>query len=118
MTPEIAYFECLHEVKLIVDLIYEGGLAKMRYSISNTAEYGDLTRGERVVGDATRASMKKILSDIQDGTFAREWIKENKDGGYNFIYPTVTNRLILLPLFELFPDLFGEWAFDFFVNFE
>jgi ketol-acid reductoisomerase len=78
--PEIAYFECLHEVKLIVDLIYEGGLDRMRYSISNTAEYGDLTRGEQVVGDATRQAMKKTLSDIQDGTFAREWIKENKDG--------------------------------------
>ena len=82
--PEIAYFECLHEMKLIVDLIYEGGLGRMRYSISNTAEYGDLTRGEKVVGDATRAAMKKTLADIQDGTFAREWIKENKDGGYNF----------------------------------
>jgi ketol-acid reductoisomerase len=82
--PEIAYFECLHEVKLIVDLIYEGGLGRMRYSISNTAEYGDLTRGERVVGDETRAAMKKILADIQSGVFAREWIKENKDGGYNF----------------------------------
>jgi ketol-acid reductoisomerase len=82
--PEIAYFECLHEVKLIVDLIYEGGLARMRYSISNTAEYGDLTRGEQVVGDATRQAMKKTLADIQSGAFAREWIKENKDGGYNF----------------------------------
>ena len=82
--PEIAYFECLHEMKLIVDLIYEGGLGRMRYSISNTAEYGDLTRGEAVVGDPTRKAMKKILSDIQDGTFAREWIKENKDGGYHF----------------------------------
>ena len=82
--PEIAYFECLHEMKLIVDLIYEGGLGRMRYSISNTAEYGDLTRGEKVVGDPTRAAMKKTLADIQDGTFAREWIKENKDGGYNF----------------------------------
>ena len=82
--PEIAYFECLHEMKLIVDLIYEGGLSRMRHSISNTAEYGDLTRGEKVVGDATRAAMKKTLSDIQDGTFAREWIKENKDGGYHF----------------------------------
>ena len=82
--PEIAYFECLHEVKLIVDLIYEGGLGRMRHSISNTAEYGDLTRGEQVVGDATRAAMKKTLADIQDGTFAREWIKENKDGGYHF----------------------------------
>jgi ketol-acid reductoisomerase len=82
--PEIAYFECLHEMKLIVDLIYEGGLGRMRYSISNTAEYGDLTRGEKVVGDATRAAMKKTLADIQDGTFAREWIKENKDGGHHF----------------------------------
>jgi ketol-acid reductoisomerase len=82
--PEIAYFECLHEMKLIVDLIYEGGLSRMRYSISNTAEYGDLTRGEQVVGDPTRAAMKKTLADIQDGTFAREWIKENKDGGYHF----------------------------------
>ena len=82
--PEVAYFECLHEVKLIVDLIYEGGLARMRYSISNTAEYGDLTRGNEVVGDETRAKMKKILSDIQDGNFAREWIAENKNGGKNF----------------------------------
>jgi ketol-acid reductoisomerase len=82
--PEVAYFECLHEVKLIVDLIYEGGLARMRHSISNTAEYGDLTRGNRVVGDETRAKMKQILSDIQDGSFAREWIEENKKGGKNF----------------------------------
>jgi ketol-acid reductoisomerase len=82
--PEIAYFECLHEMKLIVDLIYEGGLSRMRHSISNTAEYGDLTRGEKVVGDATREAMKKTLADIQNGTFAREWIKENKDGGYHF----------------------------------
>ncbi len=82
--PEIAYFECVHEVKLIVDLIYEGGLSRMRYSISNTAEYGDLTRGEQSVGDATRTAMKKILADIQDGTFAREWIEENKKGGKNF----------------------------------
>ena len=82
--PEIAYFECLHEVKLIVDLIYEGGLARMRYSISNTAEYGDLTRGEQVVGDTTRAAMKKTLADIQSGEFAREWIAENKAGCPNF----------------------------------
>jgi ketol-acid reductoisomerase len=82
--PEIAYFECLHEVKLIVDLIYEGGLDRMRYSISNTAEYGDLTRGEKVVGEETRAAMKKILADIQSGEFAREWIAENKSGGKNF----------------------------------
>ncbi|HEY1271893.1 MAG TPA: ketol-acid reductoisomerase [Terriglobales bacterium] len=82
--PEIAYFECLHEMKLIVDLIYEGGLARMRYSISNTAEYGDLTRGEKVVGDTTRAAMKEILARIQDGTFAKEWIEENRKGGKNF----------------------------------
>jgi len=82
--PEIAYFECLHEMKLIVDLIYEGGLARMRYSISNTAEYGDLTRGERVVGNETRKAMKEILARIQDGTFAREWIAENRNGGKNF----------------------------------
>jgi ketol-acid reductoisomerase len=71
-------------MKLIVDLIYEGGLDRMRYSISNTAEYGDLTRGPQVVGDETRAAMKKILADIQAGTFAREWINENKTGGKNF----------------------------------
>ena len=82
--PEIAYFECIHEMKLIVDLIYEGGLGRMRYSISNTAEYGDLTRGERVAGDETRAAMKDILARIQDGSFAREWIEENKNGGRKF----------------------------------
>ena len=82
--PEIAYFECIHEVKLIVDLIYEGGLSRMRYSISNTAEYGDLTRGPRVVPDEARATMKKILSEIQSGQFAKEWIAENKNGCKNF----------------------------------
>src|SRR5260370_7267259 len=82
--PEIAYFECVHEMKLIVDLIYEGGLSRMRYSISNTAEYGDLTRGEMVVGDETRKAMKEVLARIQDGSFAREWIEENKKGGKNF----------------------------------
>jgi len=82
--PEIAYFECVHEMKLIVDLIYEGGLSRMRYSISNTAEYGDLTRGEEVVGDATRQAMKQVLAQIQDGSFAREWIEENKAGGRKF----------------------------------
>ena len=82
--PEIAYFECLHEMKLIVDLIYEGVLGRMRYSISNTAEYGDLTRGPKIVGDETRAAMKKILADIQSGVFAKEWIEENKTGGRNF----------------------------------
>lgn len=82
--PEIAYFECLHEVKLIVDLIVEGGLATMRNSISNTAEYGDYTRGPRVVTDATRAEMKKILSEIQSGQFAREFVLENQAGKPGF----------------------------------
>ncbi len=83
--PEIAYFECLHEVKLIVDLIYEGGLSYMRYSVSDTAEYGDYTRGPRIVTDETRAEMKKILSEIQSGQFAREWINENKAGRKKFL---------------------------------
>jgi ketol-acid reductoisomerase len=82
--PEMAYFECLHEVKLIVDLIYEGGISNMRYSISNTAEYGDMTRGRKVVGDATRAAMKQILADIQSGKFANEWIGEYREGLKNF----------------------------------
>ncbi|RII26619.1 MAG: ketol-acid reductoisomerase [Geobacter sp.] len=76
--PEMAYFECLHETKLIVDLIYEGGIANMRYSISNTAEYGDLTRGPRVITDETKKEMKKILDEIQTGEFAKEWMLENK----------------------------------------
>jgi len=82
--PELAYFECLHEVKLIVDLIVEGGLAKMRDSISNTAEYGDLTRGPRIVTDSTRAEMKKVLSEIQSGQFAREFVLENQSGKPGF----------------------------------
>ena len=82
--PEMAYFECLHEVKLIVDLIYEGGIADMRYSISNTAEYGDLTRGPRIVNEQTKAEMKKILGEIQSGQFAREWMDENASGGARF----------------------------------
>jgi ketol-acid reductoisomerase len=76
--PEIAYFECLHELKLIVDLIYEGGLERMRYSVSDTAEYGDLTRGPRIINDDVRAEMKKILAEIQTGQFALEWVLENK----------------------------------------
>ena len=83
--PEIAYFECLHELKLIVDLIQEGGLAYMRYSISDTAEYGDYTRGKRIVNDQTRAEMRKILGEIQSGEFAREWIDENKAGRKKFL---------------------------------
>jgi len=82
--PEMAYFECLHEVKLIVDLIYQGGLSYMRYSISNTAEYGDYTRGPRIVTDQTKAEMKRILKQIQDGDFAREWILENKANAPKF----------------------------------
>jgi ketol-acid reductoisomerase len=82
--PEMAYFECLHELKLIADLMYEKGLAGMRYSISNTAEYGDYTRGKRVITDDTRANMKKILQEIQSGDFAREWIAENRAGQENF----------------------------------
>ncbi|MGH7865578.1 MAG: ketol-acid reductoisomerase [Candidatus Binataceae bacterium] len=78
--PEMAYFECLHEVKLIVDLIYEGGISNMRYSISNTAEYGDMTRGKRVVGKPTREVMKQLLADIQSGKFANEWIEEYRAG--------------------------------------
>jgi len=78
--PEMAYFECLHELKLIVDLIYEGGIANMRYSISNTAEYGDFTRGPRIVTEETKKEMKKILAEIQNGEFAREWMGENRTG--------------------------------------
>ena len=83
--PEMAYFECLHELKLIVDLMYEKGLAGMRYSISNTAEYGDYTRGKRVVTAETRANMKQILAEIQSGEFAREWIAENRANQENFL---------------------------------
>jgi ketol-acid reductoisomerase len=83
--PEIAYFECLHELKLIVDLIQEGGLSYMRYSVSDTAEYGDYTRGPRVVNAQTRAEMKKILAEIQSGEFAKQWIAENKSGRHKFL---------------------------------
>ncbi len=82
--PEMAYFECLHEVKLIVDLMYEGGIANMRYSISNTAEYGDYTRGPRIVDATTKAEMKRVLDDIQTGRFAREWVLENAAGQASF----------------------------------
>lgn len=78
--PEIAYFECFHELKLIVDLMYQGGLGYMRYSISDTAEYGDYTRGPRIIDDATREEMEQILAEIQDGSFAKEWILENQAG--------------------------------------
>jgi ketol-acid reductoisomerase len=82
--PEMAYFECLHELKLIADLMYEKGLAGMRYSISNTAEYGDYTRGKRVITEETRQKMREILAEIQSGAFAREWIAENRAGQENF----------------------------------
>jgi ketol-acid reductoisomerase len=82
--PQMAYFECLHELKLIVDLMYEKGLQGMRFSISNTAEYGDYTRGKRVITDETRAKMREILAEIQSGDFAREWIAENRAGQENF----------------------------------
>ena len=82
--PEMAYFECLHEVKLIVDLIYEGGLANMRYSISNTAEYGDYTRGPRIITDETKAEMRRILEDIRSGRFTRDWVAECQAGQPSF----------------------------------
>ena len=82
--PEVAYFECLHEVKLIVDLIYQGGLSYMRYSVSDTAEYGDYTRGAKVIDPHVKENMKKVLADIQSGAFARDWIAENREGRTNF----------------------------------
>jgi ketol-acid reductoisomerase len=82
--PRLAYFECLHELKLIVDLMYEKGVQGMRHSISNTAEYGDMTRGPKVIGEPTREAMRKILADIQSGEFAKEWIAENRAGGESF----------------------------------
>jgi ketol-acid reductoisomerase len=82
--PEMAYFECCHEVKLIVDLIYEGGIANMRYSVSNTAEYGDYSRGPRIIDEHVRAEMKKVLTEIQSGRFAREWVLENNAGQPSF----------------------------------
>ena len=82
--PELAYFECMHELKLIVDLFYQGGLTYMRHSISNTAEFGDVTRGPRIINEDTKKEMKKILSEIQDGSFAKEWILENKAGRPKF----------------------------------
>ncbi len=88
--PEIAYFECLHELKLIVDLIYEGGISRMRYSISDTAEYGDLTRGPRIIDEGRKEEMRSILREIQSGAFAREWILENQAG---------------LPMFQMLRDI-------------
>src|SRR5256886_10740560 len=82
--PEMAYFECLHEMKLIVDLIYEGGISEMRYSVSNTAQYGDMTRGPMVVNEETKRRMKSLLSEVQSGAFANEWMKENTAGQPSF----------------------------------
>jgi len=82
--PEIAYFECMHELKLIVDLCYQGGLNYMRYSVSDTAEYGDYIAGEEVINQSSRAAMKRLLANIQDGSFARTWIEENRAGQPNF----------------------------------
>ena len=83
-SPEMAYFECLHEMKLIVDLLYEGGISEMRYSISNTAQYGDMTRGPLVVNEETKRRMQSLLSDIQSGTFARDWMAEARNGRPRF----------------------------------
>ncbi|PKB63714.1 MAG: ketol-acid reductoisomerase, partial [SAR202 cluster bacterium Io17-Chloro-G2] len=83
--PEIAYFECLHELKMIVDLMYQGGFSYMRFSVSDTAEYGDLTRGPRVIDEHVRENMRKVLADIQDGSFAKEWIAENDEGRKRFL---------------------------------
>ncbi len=90
--PEIAYFECLHELKLIVDLIYEGGLSYMRYSVSDTAEYGDYTRGPRVINRQTREEMRRMLAEVQSGQFAREWIAENRSGRKNFLAAREASR--------------------------
>ncbi|MDQ3572364.1 MAG: ketol-acid reductoisomerase [Actinomycetota bacterium] len=103
--PRLAYFECLHELKLIVDLMYEKGLQGMRYSISNTAEYGDMTRGPRVITDDTRAAMRQILSEIQSGDFAREWIAENRAGGENF--DRLRSEAASAPIEEVGKDLRG-----------
>ena len=97
--PEIAYFECLHELKLIVDLVYEGGLSLMRYSVSDTAQYGDMTRGSQVVGSEARQAMKKLLKDIQEGVFAREWILENQAN--RPVFNALANREAAHPIEEV-----------------
>jgi ketol-acid reductoisomerase len=94
--PEIAYFECLHELKLIVDLFYEGGLSGMRYSVSDTAEYGDYSRGSRVISEDVRAEMQKILGEVQSGEFAREWILENQAGRPSFLAKRKADQELLL----------------------
>jgi ketol-acid reductoisomerase len=103
--PEMAYFECLHEVKLIVDLIYEGGIANMNYSISNTAEYGEYVTGPRIINAATKAEMKKVLADIQSGRFARDWMLENKVNQANF--KATRRRLAEHPIEEVGAKLRG-----------
>jgi ketol-acid reductoisomerase len=104
-SPEMAYFECLHEVKLIVDLIYEGGLANMRYSVSNTAEYGDLTRGPRVINDSVRDQMRTLLKDIQSGAFADEWMAEHEGGKVKF--KQLENEALNHPIEEVGKQLRG-----------
>jgi ketol-acid reductoisomerase len=101
--PEVAYFECLHELKLIVDLIYRGGLSYMRYSVSDTAEYGDYTSGKRIVTQQTRDEMRKILAEIRDGSFAKKWIEENENGCPNFL--ATRQREQTLPVEQLGPKL-------------
>ena len=103
--PEMAFFECLHELKLIVDLFYQGGLSYMRHSVSNTAEFGDYTRGKRIVNQQTRAEMKRILEEIQNGQFAREWILENKAGAPSF--KAVRRRERELPIEQVGRQLRG-----------
>jgi ketol-acid reductoisomerase len=103
--PEMAYFECLHEVKLIVDLIYEGGIANMNYSISNTAEYGEYVTGPRIITPATKAEMKKVLEDIQSGRFARDWMLENKVNQASF--KATRRRLAEHPIEEVGEKLRG-----------
>jgi len=104
-SPEMAYFECLHELKLIVDLIYEGGISNMRYSVSNTAQYGDMTRGPRIITDETRREMKRILAEIQNGSFAREWALENKVN--RPVFNALTKRGEEHPIEEVGPKLRG-----------
>jgi ketol-acid reductoisomerase len=106
--PEIAYFECLHELKLIVDLMYEAGIAGMRYSISDTAEFGDLTRGDRVINDQSRAAMKEILKEIQTGQFAREWILENQCG--RPVFNATRNRDKLHQIEQVGAELRGKMS--------
>ena len=96
--PEMAYFECIHEMKLIIDFIYEGGISNMRYSISNTAQYGDVTRGPRVIDESVRAEMRRILSQIQSGEFAREWLLEARSG--KTVFNALTRRGAEHPLEE------------------